>query len=135
MTGRDCGLCHIYRVLETLVVLRNVRDSRFRREPYRKRKRASTYISPIHAERPTNDAVRVRARGAGGMREREDEGSRRVGRGRDRERCGRGKKRIKRIKKRGEKPRGKGKKRRKREKAGRGPRAATYLRNRHTIKL
>lgn len=78
-TGRDCGLCHIYRVLETLVVLRNVRDSRFRREPYRKRKRASTYISPIHAERPTNDAVRVRARG-GGMREREDEGSGRVGR-------------------------------------------------------
>lgn len=70
-TGRECGLCHIYRVLETLVVLRNVRDSRFRREPYRKRKRASTYISPIHAERPTNDAVRVRARG-GGMRERED---------------------------------------------------------------
>lgn len=108
-TGRDCGLCHIYRVLETLVVLRNVRDSRFRREPYRKRKRASTYISPIHAERPTNDAVRVRARG-GGMREREDEGSGRVGRG-DREGCRqvqRGKKRIKR--KKGKKIRGKGKK-------------------------
>lgn len=81
-TGRDCGLCHIYRVLETLVVLRNVRDSRFRREPYRKRKRASTYISPIHAERPTNDAVRVRAKG-GGMRGREDEGSGRGGRDRE----------------------------------------------------
>lgn len=128
-TGRDCGLYHIYRVLETLVVLRNVRDSRFRREPYRKRKRASTYISPIHAERPTNDAVRVRARG-GGMRGREDEGSERVGVRGDREGCGgyRGKKRIKR-KKGGKKPP------RKREKAGRGPRAATYLCNRHTIKL
>lgn len=123
-SGRDCGLCHIYRVLETLVVLRNVRDSRFRREPYRKRKRASTYISPIHAERPTNDAVRVRARG-GGMRGREDVESERVGRGGGREGCGRfrGKKGIKR-KKREKTPR-KGKKRRKRGKSG--PRAA----NRH----
>lgn len=30
----------------------SVRDSRFRRVPYRKRKRAPTYISPIHAESP-----------------------------------------------------------------------------------
>lgn len=124
-TGRDCGLCHIYRVLETLVVLRNVRDSRFRREPYRKRKRASTYISPIHAERPTNDAVRVRATG-GGMRQREDEGSGRVGRedrGGVRQVQREKKKRME--KKEGKKPRGKGKKRRKREKSG--PRAAGTL--------
>lgn len=121
-TGRDCGLCHIYRVLETLVVLRNVRDSRFRREPYRKRKRASTYISPIHAERPTNDAVRVRARG-GGMREREDEGSGRVGRrGPKGGAAGtEGKKRIK--KKEGKNPEEKGKSVEKGKKAGRGPRA------------
>lgn len=76
-------------MLETLVVLRNVRDSRFRREPYRKRKRASTYISPIHAERPTNDAGEG-ARGETGGREREGEGCGGVGRrGRDREGCGR----------------------------------------------
>lgn len=63
--GDDAGrlrTLRVYRVLGTLVVLRNVRDSRFRREPYRKRKRASTYISPIHAERPTNDAAWVRVR-------------------------------------------------------------------------
>lgn len=121
-TGRDCGLCHIYRVLETLVVLRNVRDSRFRREPYRKRKRASTYISPIHAERPTNDAVRVWARG-GGMREREDEGSGRVGR-RDREGCGRyrgEKKRIKRKKGKNPRKREKSVEKGKKRTAGRGP--------------
>lgn len=102
-------------MLETLVVLRNVRDSRFRREPYRKRKRASTYISPIHAERPTNDAGEG-ARGETGGREREGEGCGRVGRrGRDREGCGRsteGKKGEKKGKrKKGKKPS------RKREKA------------------
>lgn len=100
-------------MLETLVVLRNVRDSRFRREPYRKRKRASTYISPIHAERPTNDAGEG-ARGETGGREREGEGCGRVGRrGWDREGCGRsteGKKRGKK-KEKGKKPS------RKREKA------------------
>lgn len=65
------------------MVLRNVRDSRFRREPYRKRKRASTYISPIHAERPTNDAARARVREADV--EGEDDGC-------GGERCGRQKK-------------------------------------------
>lgn len=113
-------------MLETLVVLRNVRDSRFRREPYRKRKRASTYISPIHAERPTNDAGEG-ARGETGGREREGEGCGRVGRrGREEGPRGvrqeyRGEKRGKKKGKREKNPRGKGKKRRKRKKAGRGP--------------
>lgn len=107
----------IYRVLETLVVPRNVRDSRFRREPYRKRKRASTYISPIHAERPTNDAARVKE-GCGGVGRQAREG----GRG---ERCAAGTK--KRKKKKKKKVEEKEKKRGKRGKSG--PRATTYLRS------
>lgn len=99
-----------------MVVPRNVRDSRFRREPYRKRKRASTYISPIHAERPTNDAVRVRVKegcGGGGRWAREGECG---------ERCA--------AKKRGERKKKKKKwrKKKKRGKKGKsGPRATTYL--------
>lgn len=106
----------IYRVLETLVVPRNVRDSRFRREPYRKRKRASTYISPIHAERPTNDAVRMR--GERGMRPGEDVGPARVGVRREvygrYEKKGEGKK-EKKSREKGKSAEKKG------EKAGRGP--------------
>lgn len=114
----------------------SVRDSRFRRVPYRKRKRAPTYISPIHAESPRERGWRRvaegrgerlatdEARGGGGEKKRE--------RGREKKE-GKKKKEKREVEKKGWKKEGKRKierkerrrkKRGKREKAGRWWQAA-----------
>lgn len=83
----------------------SVRDSRFRRVPYRKRKRAPTYISPIHAESPRERGWRRvaegrgerlatdEARGGGGEKKRERGREKKEGKKKERKERG-GKKRV-----------------------------------------
>lgn len=92
----------------------SVRDSRFRRVPYRKRKRAPTYISPIHAESPRERGWRRVAEGRG---ERLATDEARGGGGEKKRERGRGRKRReKKKRKKRERWKKKGGKKREKEK-------------------
>lgn len=121
----------------------SVRDSRFRRVPYRKRKRAPTYISPIHAESPRERGWRRvaegrgerlatdEARGGGGEKKRERGREKKEGKKKERKERG-GKKRVeKRGKKKnrtkGKEERGKSVEKGKKQDAGGRRQAAVPL--------